>query len=147
LTVTVGLGEDSWLSDPSVPWFYVLWALMPIDAWCWSVTMLYVGMRFLDFSNKWTRYGQEAVLSFYVLHYPVVLTIAFYVVQWQAGVTVKMLAVTLGSFVVTLGIYELLVRRVAPLRALFGIKAAVTPPASQPQEAAPASRPGSVTSA
>jgi glucan biosynthesis protein C len=146
LTVTVGLGEDSWLFDPSVPWFYVLWALTPIDAWCWSLFMLFVGMRFLDFSNRWTRYGQEAVLPFYVLHYPVVLTIAFYVVQWQAGVTVKMLTVTLGSFVVTLGIYELLVRRVAPLRAMFGMKAGVTPPASQPQEAAPASSPGSVTS-
>jgi glucan biosynthesis protein C len=136
LTITVGLGEDSWLFDPSVPWFYVLWALTPIDAWCWSLFMLFVGMRFLDFSNQWTRYGQEAVLPFYVLHYPVVLTIAFYVVQWQAGVTVKMLAVTVGSFVVTLGIYELLVRRVGPLRTLFGIKLRRKEPAAEAQQAA-----------
>jgi peptidoglycan/LPS O-acetylase OafA/YrhL len=142
LMATVTLGGDTSLSEPSAPWFRVVWALVPIAAWCWSLTMLYVGMRFLDFSNKWTRYGQEAVVPFYVLHYPVLIIIAFYVVQWQAGVTVKMLAVTLGSFVVTLGIYELLVRRVAPLRVLFGMKAAVTPPASQPQEAEPASRPG-----
>jgi glucan biosynthesis protein C len=147
LTVTVGLGEDSWLSDPSVPWFYVLWALMPIDAWCWSLTMLFVGMRFLDFSNKWARYGQEAVVPFYVLHYPVVLTIAFYVVQWQAGVTVKMLAVTLASFVVTSGIYELLIRRVAPLRALFGMKARPRTSVMQPQEATSASGTGTQTSA
>jgi glucan biosynthesis protein C len=136
LTVTVGLGEDSWLSDPSVPWFYVLWALVPIDAWCWSLTMLFVGMRFLDFSNKWTRYGQEAVVPFYVLHYPVLLIIAFYVVQWQAGVTVKMLAVTLASFAVTIGMYELLIRRVAPLRALFGMKLRPKAPAAEAQQAA-----------
>jgi glucan biosynthesis protein C len=135
LTVTVGLGEDSWLSDPSVPWFYVLWALTPIDAWCWSLFMLFVGMRFLDFSNRWTRYGQEAVVPFYVFHCPVVLTIAFYVVQWQAGVTVKMLAITVCSFVVTLGTYELLVRRVTPLRRLFGMKSRPEAPAAQPTEA------------
>jgi glucan biosynthesis protein C len=146
LTVTVALGEESLLSNPSEPWFYVIWALMPIDAWCWSLTMLFVGMRFLDFSNKWTRYGQEAVLPFYVLHYPVLLTIAFYVVQWQAGVTVKMLAVTLGSFVVTLGIYQMLVRRVAPLRSLFGMKATGSPLTVQPQEITPPSRPGTLPS-
>jgi hypothetical protein len=133
LTVTVGLGEDSWLSDPSVPWFYVLWALMPIDAWCWSLFMLFVGMRFLDFSNKWLQHGQEAVVPFYLLHYPVVLVIAFYVVQWQAGVTVKMLAVVLVSFVVTAGIYELLIRRLTPLRTLFGMK---------PRSKAPPALPG-----
>jgi glucan biosynthesis protein C len=147
LTVTVGLGEDSWLSDPSVSWFYVLWALMPIDAWCWSLTMLFVGMRFLDFSNKWTRYGQEAVVPFYVLHYPVLLIIAFYVVQWQAGVTVKMLAVTVSSLAVTLGIYELVVRRVPPLRAMFGMKAVTKPLTAQPQEAPRTSRPGTQTPA
>jgi glucan biosynthesis protein C len=136
LTATVGLGEDSWLFDPSVPWFYVLWALTPIDAWCWSLFMLFVGMRFLDFSNSWTRYGQEAVLPFYVLHYPAVLTIAFYVVQWQAGVTVKMLAVTVGTFVVTLGIYELLVRRIGPLRTLFGMELRPEEPAAEARQAA-----------
>jgi glucan biosynthesis protein C len=137
LTVTVGLGEDSWLSDPSVPWFYVLWALMPIDAWCWSLSMLFVGMRFLDFSNKWLQYGQEAVVPFYVLHYPVLLIIAFYVVQWQAGVTVKMLAVFTGSLVATLAIYELVIRRIGPLRALFGMKGRPSTPVMQSQEATP----------
>ena len=81
-------------------------------------------------------------MPFYVLHYPVLPTIAFYVVQWQAGVTVKMLAVTLGSFIVTIGIYELLVRRVAPLRTLFGVKARLRTSVMQPQEATPASGTG-----
>ena len=74
-------------------------------------------------------------MPFYVLHYPVLPTIAFYIVQWQAGVTVKMLAVTLSSFAVTAALYELLIRRVAPLRALFGMKVAARLPTPQPQEA------------
>jgi len=123
LAVISALGEgETWFWEPSEPWFYLIWTLAPIDAWCWSLFMLFIGMRFLDFSNKWLQYGQEAIVPFYLLHQPVIIVIAFYVVQWQAGVTVKMLAVIAGSFVVTLGIYELLVRRIAPLRALFGMK-------------------------
>jgi len=123
MTAIFALGEaETWFWEPSEPGFYLIWAVAPIDAWCWSLFMLFIGMRFLDFSNKWLQYGQEAIVPFYVFHQPVIVVIAFYVVQWQAGVTVKMLAVVIGSFVVTLGIYELLVRRVAPLRALFGMK-------------------------
>jgi glucan biosynthesis protein C len=137
LAALLALGEATSLFDPSEPWFYAIWVMVPIDAWCWSLFMLFVGMRFLDFSNKWLQYGQEAVMPFYVLHYPVLLIIAFYVVQWQASVTVKMLAVSLGSFVVTLGIYELLIRQVTPLRAMFGMKAVTKPRTAQPQGAAP----------
>jgi surface polysaccharide O-acyltransferase-like enzyme len=126
LVAMFAMGEaETLFSRPSDPGFYVFWACAVVDAWCWSVVMLYVGMRFLDFSNKWTRYGQEAILPFYVLHQPVIFAVAFYVVQWEAGVTVKMLAVTLGSFVVTAAGYELHIRRVAPQRALFGMKRSV----------------------
>lgn len=51
-----------------------------------------------------------------------ILAIAFYVVQWEASILVKLLTVVFGSFVVTLGLYELLIRRIQPLRALFGMK-------------------------
>ena len=81
---TVALGEaETLFSDPSNPGFRPFWACAAVDAWCWSVFMLYVGMRFLDFSNAWTHYGQEAIVPFYVLHQPVIYILAFFVVQWQ----------------------------------------------------------------
>lgn len=61
---------------------------------------------------------------------------AFYVVQWDAGIPVKLLTVVPGSFIVTLAIYELLVRRVIPLRALFGMKLRPKQPAAEAQQAA-----------
>jgi hypothetical protein len=84
--------------------------------------MWFVGMRFLDVTNRWLRRGQEAIVPFYVFHQPVIVVFSFYVVQWQAGVAVKMLVIFFGSLAVTLAIVELLVRRIAPLRALFGMK-------------------------
>jgi glucan biosynthesis protein C len=75
-------------------------------------------------------------VPFYVFHQPVILAIAFYAVGWETGILRKMLAVMLGSFVVTSAIYILLVRRVAPLRTWFGMKALVKQPAAQPGEPA-----------
>jgi len=74
--------------------------------------MLYVGMRYLNFANKWLVYGRETILPFYLLHQPVIIAIAFFVVQWDAGLTRKILVVVLGSFLVTLGLVELIVKRI-----------------------------------
>jgi glucan biosynthesis protein C len=123
ILATVALGEaETLFTTPGSFAYYLFWALACIDAWCWSLTMFYVGMRFLDFSNRWMRYGQQAVVPFYLLHQPVIVAIAFYVVQWQTGITVKWLVLIPVSFAVTLGLYELLIRRLAPLRVLFGMK-------------------------
>jgi glucan biosynthesis protein C len=111
-----------WMSTPSLPGFYLTWGLFSVNSWCWTLFMLYVGMRYLDFSNKWLQYGQEASYPFYLFHQPAIIVIAFYVVQWEAPLPIKLLVVVLGSFAATLALYELLVRRFGPVRALLGMK-------------------------
>jgi glucan biosynthesis protein C len=112
----------TWNETPGIPAFYLLQLLRGTIAVCFSLTMWFVGIRFLDFTNKWLRYGQEAALPFFVLHQPVIVVIAFFVVQWNAGISVKLPVVVLSSFWVTLALYELIVRRIRPLRLVFGIK-------------------------
>ena len=84
--------------------------------------MLYIGMRFLNFTNKWLQYGREASYPFFVFHQPVIIIVAFYVVQWQVSLPIKILLVVIGSFVLTLGTYELFIRRIYPIRTLFGMR-------------------------
>jgi peptidoglycan/LPS O-acetylase OafA/YrhL len=84
--------------------------------------IFYVGMRFLDTTNKWLQYGREASYPFFFLHQPVILFIAFFAVQWEISLLVKLLVVVIGSFALSLGLYELLVRRINPVRAVFGMK-------------------------
>jgi hypothetical protein len=45
-------------------------------------------------------------------------------VQWQASLVMKLLFVVIGSFGVTLGIYEFLIHSITPLSRLFGMKMA-----------------------
>ena len=111
-----------WSETPGTTGFYLVWSVFAVNSWCWSIFMLYVGMRFLDFSNKWLQYGRTASLPFFLLHQPVIIVIAFYVVQWDAGISVKLPVVVLSSFVVTLALYHFLVRRIGVLRVMFGIK-------------------------
>jgi hypothetical protein len=111
-----------WMEDPSEPGFYLVWVTWCVNGWCWAIFMLYVGIRFLDFRNKWLEYGQEMILPFFVLHQPVIIAIAFFVVQWELGITLKLLIVVLSSFVVTVGIYELILRRIELVRRVLGMK-------------------------
>jgi peptidoglycan/LPS O-acetylase OafA/YrhL len=57
-----------------------------------------------------------------MIHQPVIIFVAFYAVQWNMIILIKMLVVVIGSFALSLGVYELLVRRINPIRALFGMK-------------------------
>ena len=123
LVAMLVLGDPiAWAATPGIPGFYLVWSLVTVNAFCWTVFLLFVGMRFLDFSNKWLEYGKEAVLPFFVVHQPVIIAIAFFVVQWNAGIPLKMLAVVLGSLAVSVGLYELIIRRIDPLRVVFGMK-------------------------
>jgi glucan biosynthesis protein C len=76
---------------------------------------------------RWRRlahYGNEAVLPFYLLHEPVIVAVAWVVVRWPAPLLVKYLSVVAASFILTLALYEGLVRRFQLARLLYGMKPA-----------------------
>jgi glucan biosynthesis protein C len=107
---------------PRTPLDWAWWTCFTTCSWCWIAFMLFVGARFLNFGSKWLRYSHEAVLPFYMFHYPVIIVIAYFVVQWDADILLKVAVLVPASFIVTVGIYELLVKRINPVRAVFGMK-------------------------
>ena len=121
-SVSAGVPVWDWLVSPGTPEFYISWTAWGINSWCRSMFMTYIGMRYLDDTNKWLQYGREASYPFFFLHQPVIIFIAFYVVQWQVNNLIKLLVVVIGSFAGSLGLYELLVRRINVVRTMFGMK-------------------------
>lgn len=119
--VAAGVGLD-WYSNPSLLGFYIAWGLISVNAWCWVISALYVGSRIFDIRNKVLEYGREAILPFYVFHQPIIFVIVFYVVQWDAGILTKLLVVILCAFIITMALHEFIIKRIAPLRSLFGMK-------------------------
>jgi hypothetical protein len=56
------------------------------------------------------------------LHQTVLVTLGYFVVQWAVPDGLKFIVILSGSFAISLGLYEFLVRRNNPLRILFGMK-------------------------
>ena len=121
--IVISTNELDIESVPRTPLEFVWWGLVATCGWCWTAFFLFVGMRFLNFSNRLLQYGQDAIVPFYLVHQPVIVVISYYVVQWNAALALKMLIVVVGSFVVSIGLYELIIKRVGILRPLFGMKA------------------------
>ena len=121
-SVAVGVPVSEWMGSPGTPMFYVTWAVYGINSWCWTMVVFAVGMRHLDFTNRWLQYSREASFPFFWVHQPVIIFIAFYAVRWEVNLLIKLFVVVIGSFAGSLALYELFVRRIDPVRALFGMK-------------------------
>jgi len=105
-----------------VPWSVILIIAFTLMSWGWALDALYLAMKHLNFSNKWLEYGNETIMPFYLLHQPVIIVIAYFVVQWEAVIWVKLLVILIGSLLITLGLVELLIKPINLMRRLFGIK-------------------------
>jgi hypothetical protein len=102
---------------------YALTFMQSLRAVCWTVAFLGLGQRFLNFSNRFVRYANEAVLPFYILHQFVILMIGYFgVIQWNLPIAVKYLLIAVLAFLGIVLPYELLIRRFNPLRVLFGMR-------------------------
>jgi len=111
-----------WAQTFVLPWSIVLIFAFTLISWGWAIFALSLGMTGLNFSNKWLVYGNETIMPFYLVHQPVIIVISYFVVQWDVGLLVKLLVVVIGSFTITLGLVELLIRPFRPMRMLLGMK-------------------------
>ncbi|MFC2099682.1 acyltransferase family protein [Candidatus Bipolaricaulota bacterium] len=64
--------------------YYGLVLMGSVRALCWVIAFIGLGQRFLNFSNRFVRYANEAVLPFYILHQFVILMVGYYgVIRWD----------------------------------------------------------------
>jgi hypothetical protein len=78
-------------------------------------------MKHLNVNTPFLKYANEAVLPFYILHQTVLLCVGYFVVRWNIPDLLKWAIIASISFVIIMGLYEL-VRRNNTLRFLFGMK-------------------------
>jgi Acyltransferase family len=95
-----------------------VWSLF---IWSWLHAVLCLGFRWLDFPHRALNYAQESVLAVYVIHHPIVLVVASFVVTWDLEVWPKFGVMLVLVATLTFAVYELGVRRWAVTRLLFGL--------------------------
>jgi surface polysaccharide O-acyltransferase-like enzyme len=72
--------------------------------------------------RPWTAWAAEALLPIYVLHQPVLVAVAFYVVQWELHPGAKYAVITLTTLLAVVTLYDLVIRRTQLTRLLFGLR-------------------------
>ncbi len=101
--------------------FYV--SMLPLTGWFWLLTMLSLGKRFLKRSHPVLAYANRAIYPFYILHQTLIVIIGYYVVTLvDEGILAKYIFVSSASFILSVAIYEYLIRPYKVMRFLFGVK-------------------------
>jgi glucan biosynthesis protein C len=97
--------------------------LLSVSCWCWLLAVFGFGFQHLNINRPFLRYANEAALPFYILHQTVIISLGYFVVRWAIPDGLKFVLILTVSFLVTMGLYEFLIRRNNLLRILFGMKA------------------------
>lgn len=97
-------------SQPGTAGYTLLLVLESINGWFWIVGLLYLSKRFLNFSNRFLRYANEAVLPFYAIHGFTIVFIGFFILKLNIGVLPKFVIIVVCSYAMTLILYEIIKR-------------------------------------
>ena len=127
---TVGILHDNTVGDAIAANLFT---------WTWLMVFFGYGKRWLSFSNPALRYLREATYPVYILHQTVTVVIGYFIIQLPWGWGAKYLLVLAGTAVISLGLYELIIKRWALTRLLFGLKAKPAVAATLPVVAATSS--------
>jgi peptidoglycan/LPS O-acetylase OafA/YrhL len=108
-----------------------VWVLYGLAMWLWILALVGYARKVLNFDHRTLTYANEASYPVYILHQTVVVVLALGIVELGVPLLIKYAFLVVTAFVVTLATYEVLVRRWAPLRFLFGMRPQEVPrPAS-----------------
>jgi glucan biosynthesis protein C len=109
-----------WLSI-EVRWA-LWWAVGCMVAWSATLTLIGYAQQYLNQYNSWLVKCNEMIYPFYIFHQTVIIIAAYYVIEWQAGITTKVVGLLSISLPLTV-LLCLMIYPFNPARILFGVKA------------------------
>jgi len=108
-------------ADFSLP-SILLFLAASFNTWFLLAAILGFAQKYWNVDNRLLRYARDAAYPFYVLHQTVIVAVGYYVLHWKTGVLLKFLVTAVGALILTVVLYDLVVRRTNVTRFLFGMK-------------------------
>ncbi|MGO1071726.1 acyltransferase family protein [Lysobacter sp. CA199] len=108
--------------DVSDPVQYTLWATRSLYIWAALCAILGWSHHLLNRPLRWLPWATEAVYPWYVLHQSLIVSIAYWILPLKFGPLAEPVIVLFGTLAGCFVLHEI-IRRVPPLRPLFGLKA------------------------
>jgi hypothetical protein len=92
------------------------------NRWLWLLTVLGWGHALLNRPFRWLPYATEAIYPWYILHQTITVVAGYHLSQWALGPVIEPILLLAITILGCLVIHEYLIRRIAWLRPLFGLK-------------------------
>ncbi|MEV6271572.1 acyltransferase [Kribbella sp. NPDC051936] len=124
LGVVTGIIEflDGWWPDPGYSWAYLWYSpLITLAVWGWLVAILGLGLRAPALQRPLPPTLARAAMPYFIVHQPVILAIAYFVVTWDAGIGPKYAVLLPAAFAVS-ALLAWLLSSVPGVSQLFGVK-------------------------
>jgi hypothetical protein len=122
------------MSTPEYSISYMLTIVLKnINSFSWVMAFLALGKKFLNFRHRLLNDLNQGILPFYILHQTVIVIFGYFVVQWDLSILEKFLIILTTSFIVTIGLYQI-IRRNNVMRLLFGMKRKGVNPANEEKQ-------------
>ncbi|WP_455462979.1 acyltransferase family protein [Candidatus Hodarchaeum mangrovi] len=99
----------------------LFWLFRTIFAWSGLIIILFTGYSYLNKDSKLRKSLNELVLPFYILHQTVLITLGFFIIQFNEGILIKYILIITSSFA-CIFILLLIIREENTLRFLFGMR-------------------------
>jgi glucan biosynthesis protein C len=110
---------DQW-NEHIFSYFYL--CLTPANAWFWLLAAVGYGKKYLNRNHKFLSYANRGIYSFYILHQTIIICIGFYIVNLEESILAKYFFVSIITFVLTVAIYDFIIRPYKVFRFFFGVK-------------------------
>ena len=88
-------------------WALAFWTVYAVGAWSWVVAVLGLGRRYLNSETAALERARPGGLAWYLVHQPVIVVLAAWVVTWRTGIWTKALALMLLSLAGTVVVIAL----------------------------------------
>jgi hypothetical protein len=107
--------------EPGTRGFILSQCLYALTTWSWILSILYLARKFLNKSNRFVSYGNEAVLPVYIVHSTFIAVFSYFIVKARMDVLPKYVIIVVLSYVCSLATLELM-KLTNPTRFLFGMR-------------------------
>lgn len=91
-------------------------------AWSCAITALGFAKQYFNRDSLIRKLANEAIYPFYLLHQPVIVVTGYFTIQLDVAVTWKVMIIMVASFIISAGIYWLIIRPFNLSRIIFGMK-------------------------
>jgi hypothetical protein len=93
--------------EPGTRGFIMSQSLYALTTWSWVLSLLYLARKFLNKSNRFVQWGNEAVLPVYILHSTFITILSYYIVQWKMDVLPKYVIIVVLTYIGCIALLQL----------------------------------------